>query len=201
MARKMFVNLPVKDLSRSMEFFRQLGFEFNLQFTDETAACMVISEENYAMLLTYPKFQEFIPSTISDATKQTEVLVALSCESREEVADLVQKALAAGGAFGPRHLAAVDQHHETGNPAHAEPLGQRALLVDVDLPQGIALGDQFLDHRVHAAAWSAPVGIEVQQHGLAEAGHGRHDDGSRERDHCVPSLVKDLPCYPYAGLE
>lgn len=112
MARKMFVNLPVKDLSRSMEFFRQLGFEFNLQFTDETAACMVISEENYAMLLTHPKFQEFIPSTISDATKQTEVLVALSCESREEVGDLVQKALAAGGTTfsAPRDYGFMLQH-------------------------------------------------------------------------------------------
>lgn len=112
MARKMFVNLPVKDLNRSMEFFRQLGFEFNLQFTDETAACMVISEENYAMLLTHPKFQEFIPSTISDATKQTEVLVALSCESREEVGELVQKALAAGGATfsAPRDYGFMLQH-------------------------------------------------------------------------------------------
>lgn len=112
MARKMFVNLPVKDLNRSMEFFRQLGFEFNLQFTDETAACMVISEDNYAMLLTHPKFQEFIPSTISDATKQTEVLVALSCESREEVGELVQKALAAGGATfsAPRDYGFMLQH-------------------------------------------------------------------------------------------
>jgi predicted lactoylglutathione lyase len=112
MARKMFVNLPVKDLNRSMEFFRQLGFEFNPQFTDETAACMVISEENYAMLLTYPKFQEFIPSTISDATKQTEVLIALSCESREEVGELVKKAVAAGGTtfYEPRDLGFMLQH-------------------------------------------------------------------------------------------
>lgn len=112
MARKMFVNLPVKDLNRSMEFFRQLGFEFNLQFTDETAACMVISEENYAMLLTHPKFQEFIPGTISDATQQTEVLVALSCESREEVSELVKKALAAGGTTysEPRDYGFMLQH-------------------------------------------------------------------------------------------
>ncbi len=97
MSTKIFVNLPVNDLNASMAFFKTLGYQFNPQFTDETAACMVISGDIYAMLLTHPKFQEFIPHTISDAAKQTEVLVALSCESREEVGELVQKALAGGG--------------------------------------------------------------------------------------------------------
>ena len=97
MSRKIFVNLPVSDLVKSMEFFGALGFQFNPQFTDDTAACMVISEENYAMLLTREKFQEFAPHKIADAKQVTEVLVCLSCDSRNEVDDLVQKAVAAGG--------------------------------------------------------------------------------------------------------
>jgi uncharacterized protein len=97
MATKIFVNLPVKDLPKSMEFFRQLGFSFNPQFTDETAACMVISEDIYAMLLTHAKFKEFTPKTICDATKSSEVLIALSHDSREQVSDRVKRAVAAGG--------------------------------------------------------------------------------------------------------
>jgi uncharacterized protein len=98
MATKVFVNLPVKDLPKSKEFFGKLGFKFNAQFTDDTAACMVVSEDSYAMLLTHPKFKEFTPKPICDATKSTEVLIALSCESRAKVDDLVRAALAAGGA-------------------------------------------------------------------------------------------------------
>ncbi|MCU0877203.1 MAG: glyoxalase/bleomycin resistance/extradiol dioxygenase family protein [Pirellulaceae bacterium] len=97
MATKIFVNLPVKDLPKSMEFFQELGYSFNPQFTDKTAACLVISDHIYAMLLTHAKFQEFTPKTICDATKSTEVLIALSCDSRERVTALVEKALAAGG--------------------------------------------------------------------------------------------------------
>jgi len=97
MATNIFVNLPVKDLPRSMKFFEAVGYTFNPQFTDETAACMVISENIYAMLLTHPKFQQFTPKAICDATKSTEVLVALSCDSRQQVEELIEKALAAGG--------------------------------------------------------------------------------------------------------
>lgn len=97
MATKIFVNLPVKDLKRSMEFFTKLGYKFNPQFTDETAACMVISEDIYVMLLTHAKFKEFTPKAICDSTKSTEVLVCLSCESRDKVNDMVRKAVAAGG--------------------------------------------------------------------------------------------------------
>jgi predicted lactoylglutathione lyase len=97
MTTKIFVNLPVKDLKRSMEFFTELGYQFNAQFTDETAACMIVSEDIYIMLLTHPKFKEFTPKAICDATKSTEVLVCLSCESREKVDILVRKAVAAGG--------------------------------------------------------------------------------------------------------
>ena len=92
-----FVNLPVKDLPASERFFGELGFGFESQFTDDTAACMVISEDIYAMLLTHAKFKEFTPNAICDATKSTEVLVCLSCEDREQVAELTRKALAASG--------------------------------------------------------------------------------------------------------
>lgn len=97
MTTKIFVNLPVKDLKRSMEFFTNLGYEFNLQFTDETAACMIVADDIYVMLLTHPKFKEFTPKSICDSTKFTEVLVCLSSESREKVDDMVRKAVAAGG--------------------------------------------------------------------------------------------------------
>jgi uncharacterized protein len=97
MPRKIFVNLPVKDLNKSKEFFGKLGFSFNPQFTDDTAACMVVSDDIYAMLLTHAKFKEFSPNPISDATKSTEVLVCLTCEGRGEVDEIVRKAVAAGG--------------------------------------------------------------------------------------------------------
>lgn len=97
MATKIFVNLPVNDLSKSMAFFRHLGYGFNAQFTNDVAACMVISEDIYAMLLTKPFFQTFIPNPISNAHEQTEVLVCLSCNSRQEVDDMVNKAREAGG--------------------------------------------------------------------------------------------------------
>jgi predicted lactoylglutathione lyase len=97
MATKIFVNLPVKDLKASIEFFTKLGYTFNPQFTDETATCMIISEDIYAMLLTHEKFKVFTPKEICDATKSSEVLICLSCESREQVDELVSKAVAAGG--------------------------------------------------------------------------------------------------------
>jgi predicted lactoylglutathione lyase len=96
MPRKIFVNLPVTDLDKSKEFFGKLGFSFNAQFTDETAACMVVSEDIYVMLLTHAKFKEFTPNPIGDATRATEVLVCLSCADRAAVDDVVHKAVAAG---------------------------------------------------------------------------------------------------------
>ena len=97
MATKIFVNLPVNDLGRSVEFFTALGYEFNQQFTDETATCMIVADDIFVMLLTYDKFRTFTPNEICDATKSTEVLVCLSCESRGEVDQMVRKAVAAGG--------------------------------------------------------------------------------------------------------
>lgn len=96
-SKQIFVNLPVKDLNRSIDFFSQLGFEFNPQFTDENAACMIVGENIYAMLLIEPFFKDFIQTEIADATQSTEVLIGLSAASREEVDELVRKAQAAGG--------------------------------------------------------------------------------------------------------
>ena len=98
MSRLIFVNLPIKNMERSKAFFGALGFSFNPQFTNEQGACMVVSENhNYVMLLVEPFFQGFTKKPVADATKATEVLVALSCDSREEVDAMVRQALAAGG--------------------------------------------------------------------------------------------------------
>jgi predicted lactoylglutathione lyase len=96
-SRKIFVNLPVRDLKKSMEFFSKLGFEFNPKFTDEKAACMVVSEEGYVMLLSEPFFKTFTKRELCDTAKQTEAILALSCISRDEVDQLVKTAIAAGG--------------------------------------------------------------------------------------------------------
>jgi predicted lactoylglutathione lyase len=97
-SRKIFVNLPVRDLQKSIAFFTALGFTFNKQFTDEKGACMVISDEAFAMLLTEPFFKGFTTREICDTSRSTEALFALSCESRDEVNQLVNTALANGGA-------------------------------------------------------------------------------------------------------
>ena len=97
MATQIFVNLPVGDLPASMAFFTQLGFSFNPQFTDDTAACMVVSDSIYVMLLTHDKFKMFTPNPNGDARKTTEVLLCLSQPDRAAVDALVRKAIAAGG--------------------------------------------------------------------------------------------------------
>lgn len=99
MATKIFVNLPVKDLSRSVDFFTKLGFGFNPQFTDESATCMIISESIFVMLLVESRFKDFTRKEIADAHKTTEVLIALDAESREEVDSMVKNAEAAGGSI------------------------------------------------------------------------------------------------------
>jgi uncharacterized protein len=96
MLRQIFVNLPIKDMARSQAFFKALGLRFNQQFTNEQGACLEIAENIYAMLLVEPFFQGFTRLPISDARKATEVLIALSCDSRAEVDELVAKAVVAG---------------------------------------------------------------------------------------------------------
>ena len=97
MARKMFVNMAVDDLKQSMAFFSALGFQFNPKFTDENAACMLVGEDAYVMLLLKPFFGRFSTRPLCDTKTHTETLCALSCDSRAEVDALVRKAVAAGG--------------------------------------------------------------------------------------------------------
>ena len=99
MATKVFINLPVKDLDKSIAFFTGLGFSFNPQFTDEKAGCMVISDSIFAMLLTEPYFQTYTIKAVSDAKTSTEVLIALDAASRDEVQQTVAKAQKLGAAI------------------------------------------------------------------------------------------------------
>jgi uncharacterized protein len=97
MATQIFVNLPVKDLHRSVEFFTTLDFTFDPQFTDENATCMIVGENIFVMLLVESFFKSFTHKDLCDATKSTEVIVCLSLDSREKVDEMVSKAVAAGG--------------------------------------------------------------------------------------------------------
>ncbi len=97
MAKKIFINLPVADLQKAMTFYAAIGFTNNPKFTDDTAGCMVLSEEIYVMLLTHPKFKEFTKKDIGDTFKIASVINSLSVDSNEEVNTMVEKALNAGG--------------------------------------------------------------------------------------------------------
>jgi len=97
MITKLFVNLPVKDLNKTVKFFTKLGFTFNPQFTDENATCMIVGNDNFVMLLVEKFFKTFTKKEISDVSKNTEVIVALSTQSREEVDQMMEKVIGAGG--------------------------------------------------------------------------------------------------------
>ncbi|MCA9645251.1 MAG: VOC family protein [Myxococcales bacterium] len=92
-----FVNLPVRDLKRSMDFFAKLGFQFDPKFTDEKAASMIVSEQAFVMLLRHDFFSTFTKRSICDTSTHTEALVGLMCASRAEVDEMVRRALEAGG--------------------------------------------------------------------------------------------------------
>ena len=97
MTTKIFVNLPVKDLNRTVEFFTKLGFKFNPQFTDKNATCMIISEDIFVMLLVEEFFKTFTKKEICNTSKNIEAIIALSAESRENVDEMINKAIEAGG--------------------------------------------------------------------------------------------------------
>lgn len=133
MSTKMFVNLPVKDLNKSMAFFKTLGWTFNPQFTDDTAACMVISDDIYSMLLTHKKFAEFTNKKIADSTS-VEALIAIGVDSKADVNRIADAAIKAGGkeAKPPqdygfmqvRSFLDLDGHHWEilyMDPAHVQP--------------------------------------------------------------------------------
>src|SRR5690606_35621100 len=101
MTRMIFVNLPVTDLKRAMAFYEAVGARNEPRFTDETAACMVLSETIHVMLLTHDKFRQFTPRPVADARAATEVLPCLAAESRAEVDETLEKAGRAGGALDP----------------------------------------------------------------------------------------------------
>jgi len=101
MSKMIFVNLPVADLKRATAFYTAIGAEKNPQFSDDTASCMVFSDTIYAMLLTHEKFRHFTPKQIADTSKVSEVLIALSVDSREGVDALVDKGNGAGGKADP----------------------------------------------------------------------------------------------------
>jgi uncharacterized protein len=97
MATQIFVNLPVSDLDKSVEFFTALGFTFNPDYTDENATCMIINDDAYVMLLVEGFFKTFTSKDIADARRSTEVIMAFSADSREGVDGLYNKAIGAGG--------------------------------------------------------------------------------------------------------
>jgi uncharacterized protein len=97
MAKKIFINLPITDLQKAMNFYTAIGFTNNPQFTDATAACMVLSEEISVMLLTHPKFNEFSNKEIADTRKTTAVINSLSVDSSDEVNAMMDKVIKAGG--------------------------------------------------------------------------------------------------------
>lgn len=97
MARQIYVNLPVRRLDAARDFFAALGFSFDPRYSDDTAACMVVSDGVHVMLLTEDRFRSFTPKPLCDARQATEVLLCLSCDGRDEVDALVRRAVAAGG--------------------------------------------------------------------------------------------------------
>ncbi len=128
-----FVNLPVENLEASIDFFTQLGYKFNPQFTDETATCMIISDAIYAMLLTKPKFESFIDKPISNAKAATEVLISLNFESAAEVRQHCEKAFA---------------------------LGARNYKPAVDMGFMFQWGFEDLDGHIWEAFWMDPAAVE-----------------------------------------
>ena len=96
MVTNIYVNLPVTDIDRSIEFFTRMGFTFNRQFTDKNAACLVLGEHHYAMLILTEFMTNFTAKPIHDASKATEVIVALQVETRQQVDELADRAAAAG---------------------------------------------------------------------------------------------------------
>jgi predicted lactoylglutathione lyase len=97
MSREIFVNLPVRDLEKTKAFFAKLGFHFNPKFTDQNAACMIVGDKAFVMLLVEPYFKTFTKRAIADTTSTSEAIFALSCTGRDEVDQLVKTALESGG--------------------------------------------------------------------------------------------------------
>jgi len=128
MATKIFINLPVKDLERSKAFFSGLGYSFNPQFTDEKAACMVVSEHIFVMMLTEAYFKTFTKKEVSDAHKSTEVLLALDAASKEDVQQTIAKAQELGGTL----YAEAQDHGWMYQHSFADPDGHQWEIIYMD---------------------------------------------------------------------
>lgn len=102
MAKQIFVNIPVKDLKKSVDFFTKLGFTFNPQFTDENATCMIVGDNIFVMLLVEPFFKSFTKMEVADTSKCNEAIICLSAESKEEIDNYVKLATEAGGTENPK---------------------------------------------------------------------------------------------------
>jgi predicted lactoylglutathione lyase len=121
METKIFLNIPVKELNKSIQFFTGLGFSFNPKFTDEKATCMIIGDKSFVMLLTEEFYKTFTHKAICDASKNSEVLISISVESREKVDEIIAKVVKAGGSeymvakdYGwmyQRSFLDLDNHH------------------------------------------------------------------------------------------
>jgi predicted lactoylglutathione lyase len=131
MPSKVFINLPVKNLNKSMQFFQDLGFSFNPQFTDDRAGCLVISDSIFVMLLTEAYFKSFIDTEVCDAHRSTEVLIALDAESAEEVRQFVSKAESLGGTI----YAPAKDHGFMYQHSFADPDGHKWEMAYVNLNQ------------------------------------------------------------------
>ena len=101
MVTQIFINLPVRDLKSSSEFFTKLGFAFDKQFTDENATCMILGDNMYAMLLVEKFFKTFTSKPLANAKETTEAILALALNGRKEVDDIISKAQAAGAQITP----------------------------------------------------------------------------------------------------
>ncbi|NEB36479.1 VOC family protein [Streptomyces sp. SID14515] len=135
MAQMIFVNLPVKDLETTVGFFGKLGFTTNPQFTDDKTACLVISDTIFAMLMTEPRFKEFTKKDVVDASRATEVILALSADNREKVDEIADAALASGGS----------------------PAGETQ---DLGFMYGRSFQDP--DHHIWEVIWMDPAAVEGQ---------------------------------------
>jgi len=101
MPKMVFINLPVRDVRKSTEFYLSLGATKDDRFSDETGSCIVFSDTIFVMALSHEKFRQFTPKEIADARRSTEVLVAMSCDSRDEVDEMIERAVSAGGKADP----------------------------------------------------------------------------------------------------
>lgn len=131
MPSKVFINLPVRDLSRSKQFFQDLGFSFNPLFTDYKAGCIVISESIFVMLLTETYFKSFIDTEIVDARRSTEVIIALDAGSVDEVKQFISRAESLGGTI----YAPAKDHGFMYQHSFADPDGHKWEMAYVDLSQ------------------------------------------------------------------